>query len=353
MNILAVDPGSTSTKIGVLTNGKIHKTTIEHKRELLNHFGHIMNQKDMRFKTVKRFLKKNGYDKIKFDAIAGRGGLIKPIESGVYEVNHIMLQDLKKGINGYHASNLGGILAYEFAKLFHCHAFIIDPVVVDEMENVAKISGFKDIERKSIFHALNQKSTARKAAEKLGKRYDDVNLIVAHMGGGVSIGAHQQGKVVDVNNALDGDGPFAMERTGSLPVGDLIRLIENKKYTTAELLGIFSKKGGVYSYLNSVNMVEIEKKISNGDNYSKLIIDGLIYQIAKEIGSLAAAIDGKVDAIVLTGGLAKSKFITTNIEKKVKFISTVMVFGGEFELEALIESSKKAIMGVEKIKEYK
>ncbi len=353
LNILAIDPGSTSTKIGVFINGKLHKTTIEHEREIIDSFAHIMDQKDMRFETVDNFLKNNGYDKVKFDAVVGRGGLIKPIESGVYEVNEAMLRDLKNGVNGFHASNLGGILAYEFSRIFLCYAFIVDPVVVDEMDDVARLSGLKDIERKSIFHALNHKSAARKAAEKLGKNYDELNLIVAHMGGGISIGIHKQGRVVDVNNALDGEGPFAMERTGSLPVGDLVRLIDKKRYTTDELLSVFSKKGGVYSYLKNVDMIEIEKRIKNEDKYAKLVIDALVYQVAKEIGALSCAVSGEIDAIVLTGGLAKSNLITNAITKKVKFIADVMIFGGEFELEALVESSLMALKGMEKIKEYK
>ena len=352
MNVLAIDPGSTSTKIGVFIDGKLHKTTIEHKRELLNSFKHIMDQESIRFEVIDNFLKENGYYNIKFDAVAGRGGLIKPIESGVYEVNEAMLKDLRDGVNGFHASNLGGILAYEFSKRFLCHAFIVDPVVVDEMDDVARLSGFKDIERKSIFHALNHKSASRKAAEKLGKRYDELNLVVAHMGGGISIGAHKKGRVVDVNNALDGEGPFAVERTGGLPIGDLVRLIEDKKYTTKELLAVFSKKGGVYSYLNSIDMIEIEKRIKFGDRYAKLVVDALIYQVSKEIGALSAALEGDVDAVVLTGGLAKSTLITQGVQKKVKFIADVIILGGEFELEALVEASLRALNKEEAIKKY-
>ncbi len=352
MNVLAIDPGSTSTKIGVFIDGKLHKTTIEHKRETLNAFKHIMDQEDMRFEVIDNFLKESGYHNVKFDAVAGRGGLIKPIESGVYEVNEVMLKDLRDGINGFHASNLGGILAYKFSKRFLCYAFIVDPVVVDEMDDVARLSGFKDIERKSIFHALNHKSASRKAAEKLGKRYDELNLIVAHMGGGISIGAHKKGRVVDVNNALDGEGPFAVERTGGLPIGDLVRLIENKKYTTKELLAVFSKKGGVYSYLNSIDMIEIERRIKSGDGYAKLVVDALIYQVSKEIGALSAALEGDVDAVVLTGGLAKSSLITQGIQKRVKFIADVIILGGEFELEALVEASLRALNKEEAIKKY-
>ena len=220
------------------------------------------------------------------------------------------------------------------------------------MDKVAKLSGFADIERKSIFHTLNQKSAARKAAKELNKNYSDINLIVAHMGGGISIGAHKKGRVVDVNNALDGDGPFAVERSGSLPVGDLVRLIKNKQYTPDELLAVFSKKGGVYSYLKTTDMIDVENKIKNGDSYAKLVVDALIYQISKEIGSLAAALDGNVDAVVLTGGLAKSKLITEQISNKVNFIAQIFILGGEFEIETLTNLAEMALQGKEPIKTY-
>jgi butyrate kinase len=351
MNILAIDPGSTSTKIGVHVDGELNKTSINHKRELIDSFENIIDQKNMRFEVVNSLLQKE-YGMVKFDAVIGRGGLVKPIKSGVYAVNNQMLHDLKNGISGHHASNLGGILAYEFGKIFSCASFIADPVVVDEMDSIAKLSGFREIERKSIFHALNHKSAALKAAEKAGKPYEELNLIVAHMGGGISIGAHKKGSVVDVNNALDGDGPFAVERTGSLPVGDLIRLIKNKKYTADELLSIFSKKGGVYSYLNTTDMISVEKDIEKGNEHSRLVVEALIYQISKEIGALAAALNGSVDAIVLTGGLAKSRFLVESISKKVEFIAQIFVFGGEFEIETLVDLAKKALLNKEIIKTY-
>ncbi len=353
MKILAVDPGSTSTKIGVLVNGNIIKMTVNHDREIINSFKNIIEQKDMRRQIIENFLDKHGLSGTKFDAVAGRGGLIKPVTGGVYEVNEPMIRDLKKGVNGHHASNLGGILSYELARRFKCHAFIVDPVVVDEMDDVARLSGFKDIERKSIFHALNQKSAARKAASVIGRKYKDINLVVAHMGGGVSIGLHKKGRVVDVNNALNGDGPYAVERTGGLPIGDTVKLILDKKYTPDELLDIFSKKGGVYSYLNSTDMIEIEKKVRNNDRYAELVVEGLAYQISKEIGSLSAAACGDIDAIVLTGGLANSSLIVKGISKRVGFIADVLVFAGEFELEALIEASVMALENKEEIQTYK
>ncbi len=350
MNILAIDPGSTSTKIGISIEGELTKQTINHKREEIERLPSIYEQKQMRFDAIKNFVER--FNIKSFDAVVARGGLIKPVEGGVYEVNEAMIADLKTGIFGQHASNLGGILAYEFANIFNCHAFIVDPVVVDEMEKVAKFSGLAGIERLSIFHALNQKAVARKAAAVKGKTYREANIIVAHMGGGISIGLHRQGRVVDVNNALDGDGPFAMERSGSLPVSGVLKAIINGRYTPEELLQIVSRKGGVYSYLSTVDMIEIEKRITDGDTYAKEVIEALIYQISKEIAALSAAAYGKIDAIALTGGLAKSKMITEGIRKRVEFIAQVLLFEGEFEIEALIEAAERALKEEEPIKTY-
>ncbi len=352
MNILAIDPGSTSTKIGILINDSIIKETISHKRDTIDSFDTIIAQKTFRFKTIKDYISDTVDKDLKFDAVIGRGGLVKPLESGVYFVNDIMLNDLTKGINGHHASNLGGILANEFGRLYNCSAYIADPVVVDELDSIARLSGFRDIQRKSIFHALNQKAAALKASKQLNKDYNSLNLIVAHMGGGISVGLHKKGRVVDVNNALNGDGPFAIERTGSLPIADIVQLIKDNRYTPDELLSIFSKKGGVYSYLGLTDMIEIEDRIKKGDEYAKLIIDGLIYQVSKEIGALACACRGDIDSIVLTGGLANSCLITDSIRSMVEFISKVMVFGGEFELEALIDSARKVLLGELQAKLY-
>ncbi len=351
-NILAIDPGSTSTKVGVFYKNGLMKETISHDRDLIDSFENIFDQKDMRVSSIYAFLKSKGLSSVKFDAVVARGGLLKPIEGGVYLVSEAMLDDLRSGKYGVHAANLGGIIAHEFSVYFSCPAFIVDPPTIDEMDEVAKLTGFKDLTRKSKFHALNQRAAARKAAETLGKRYEEVNLIVAHMGGGVSIGAHKNGTVVDVNNALDGDGPYAVERTGSLPVGDLVRLIKDGIYTPDELLNIFSKKGGIYSYLGLTDMKKIESMIENGDRYARLIVDGFVYQIAKEIGSLACVLDGKVDGIVFTGGLAYSDYIIEKISNKVSFLAPIFVFPGEFEIETLIDGALRVLKGEEKAKDY-
>ena len=350
--ILAIDPGSTSTKVGIFIGGELKKESVEHKKEVLEQFSTVIEQKGMRVEAIRTFLLKNGLDGVKFDATVGRGGLLKPIDGGVYMVDGAMLKDLKEGRYGVHPANLGGILAYEFASLFNCPAFVVDPPTIDEMDSVAKLSGLKEIERKSKFHALNQRATAKKAAELLGKDYRDVNLIVAHMGGGVSVGAHRRGRVVDVNNALDGDGPYSVERSGGLPFGDLLRLVRDGGYSVDELMYKCLKRGGVYSYLGLTDMKKVEVMVENGDEFAKLVVDGFIYQVAKEIGALSSALSGSLDGIVLTGGLAKSRYIVDNLKKRVSFLAPVFVFEGEFEIEALVDGALGALKGEVKIKRY-
>ncbi len=352
LNVLAIDPGSTSTKIGAWLNGELTKSTIYHPKELIDAFDDIPSQKGMRLQAIREFLAKNQMDNVEFDAVVGRGGLIRPLRSGVYEVNSAMLKDLNKGYNGQHASNLGGILASELARIYGCKAFIVDPVVVDEMDRIARYSGLRQIERRSIFHALNQKAVARRAADRLGKRYEDVNLIVAHLGGGISVGLHRKGRVSDVNNALDGDGPFAVNRSGGLPVGDLLKLLQSGEYSPQQLKDTISRAGGVYSYLGETDMRKIERMIEDGNGYANEVIDAMTYQVAKEIGALAVAAAGSIDGVVLTGGLAKSNMIVERIKNRVAFIARVFVFPGEFELEALIEASLRALEGKEPIRTY-
>ncbi len=352
MYILAIDPGSTSTKLGIYDGNQIVKENISHDREIIKKFETIYAQKDFRYDCIKDFLSDSNRINTKFDAVVARGGLMKPVKGGTIKVNEALIEDLKNGYNGHHASNLGGILAYEFAAQFGCDAFVVDPVVVDEMTDLAKLSGFAEITRKSIFHALNQKSMARRVASKLNKSYDEVNLIVVHMGGGITVGLHEKGKVVDVNDGLCGDGPFAPERTGGLPLIGVLDLIKSKKYSVDELVKKFTREGGVYSYLNIVDMKKVEE-LAKTDDKAKLILNGMIYQISKEIGALSTVVNGKIDGIVLTGGIAHSKYITNEIMKKVDFISKVFVEPGEFEIEALIEGALRVLKKEENPLEYR
>ena len=246
-----------------------------------------------------------------------------------------MVSDLKAAQMGEHASNLGGMIAQEIAHQLNIPAFIVDPVVVDELEPVARISGMPEIARVSIFHALNQKAVARRYSKEIDRPYDELNLIVAHLGGGISVGAHEKGRVVDVNNALDGEGPFSPERTGGLPVGDLAKLCYSGKYTHADIKKMIKGKGGLVAYLGSNDGREVVKMIENGDENAKLIFEAMAYQVAKEIGSCATVLKGKVDAIILTGGLAYGEMLTTWIKNRVSFISDVVIYAGEDEMSAL------------------
>lgn len=287
------------------------------------------------------------------DAIIGRGGLLKPIEGGTYEINEAMLEDLKSGFRGEHASNLGGILAYDIAKDLNIRSFIVDPVVVDELQDVARISGLKGIERVSIFHALNQKAVARKHAKSLGKKYEELNLIVAHLGGGVSVGAHEKGKVIDVPNALNGEGPFSPERAGGLPVGQLIELCFSGKYTKEEIKKMIVGNGGIVSYLGTNDAREVSKRIKEGDKEAELIYYAMAYQVSKEIGACAAVLKGNVDGILITGGIAYDEEFTSWIEERVKFIAPVTIYPGEDELAALAQGGLRVLKGEEEAKIYK
>lgn len=351
--ILAINPGSTSTKIAVFEDEHIvFNETLRHSVEELSRYVHVADQYEFRLKIILDTLEKNNMDIDGFSAIVGRGGLLKPIEGGTYKVNEKMLGDLRSTELGEHASDLGGMLAYGIAKEIGVEAYIVDPVVVDELQDVARISGFKDIERISIFHALNHKAVAKRHAKLKGKRYEDMNLIVAHLGGGVSVAAHNKGRVIDVPNALNGEGPFSPERAGGLPVGDLVKLCYSGKYTYEEMKKKLVGNGGLVSYLNTNSAIEVTERISNGDDYAKLIYYAMAYQVAKEIGACAAVLKGDVDGILITGGIAYDEMFTEWIVEMVSFISEVYIYPGEDELTALAEGALRVLKGEEEAKEY-
>ncbi|MEH7106249.1 butyrate kinase, partial [Bacillus sp. JJ1764] len=275
-----------------------------------------------------------------------------PIEGGTYAVNGIMLEDLRSGYSGQHASNLGGIIAHEIAKGLNIPAFIVDPVVVDELEPIARISGFSLIERKSIFHALNQKAVARRVAKELGQKYESLNLIVTHMGGGITVGVHKQGRVIDVNNGLHGDGPFSPERAGTVPAGDLVTLCFSGEYYREEIMKMLVGKGGLVGYLGTNDAVKVEQHIASGDKKAKLVYEAMAYQVAKEIGAASTVLSGKVDAIILTGGLAYGKEFVQMIGDRINWIADVMIHPGENELQALAEGALRVLRGEESVKDY-
>jgi butyrate kinase len=352
--ILAINPGSTSTKFSLFEEENlIFEETLRHSSEELQGFERISDQFHFRRNLIIDSLQKRNIDLERIAAIVGRGGLVKPIESGVYSVNEALKEDLRTGISGQHASNLGGLIADDIATTLCCSkAFIVDPVVVDELQDIARISGHPLIKRKSIFHALNQKAVARLYASSINRRYEDLNLIIAHMGGGISVGAHKKGRVIDVNNALNGDGPFSPERSGGLPSGQLADLCFSGRFTHEEVKQMITGKGGMTAYLGTNSFIEICKSANNGDEKSIFIREAAVYQIAKEIGSMAAVLKGKVDAIILTGGMAFEHSHNESIKSMIGFISEVVVYPGEDELKALAYNGLLALDGKIEIKTY-
>lgn len=351
--VLVINPGSTSTKIGVFDNENcILEKTIRHKSEDIKTFMSIIDQYEYRKNIILEQLDYEGINISKLHAVCGRGGLLRPIEGGTYEVNDAMLHDLRLGYNGEHASNLGGIIAHEIASGLNIPAYIADPVVVDEMEEAARYSGVPDIPRKSIFHALNQKAVARRAAADLHANYGQISLIVTHMGGGITIGAHKNGKVIDVNNGLHGDGPFSPERAGTVPAGDLVSLCFSGQYYRDEIMKKLIGQGGLMAYLQTNDAVEVEKRIEAGDEHAKQVYEAMAYQIAKEIGAMSAVLRGNVDAIVLTGGIAYGKRFVEMITKRINWIADTLVYPGENELQALNESVLRVLKQEEKPEVY-
>lgn len=351
--ILAINPGSTSTKIALYENEDVlYKETMSHSNADLEQFNKISDQFEFRKNIILNILKEQNINLGELNAIVGRGGNMKPVEGGTYQVNEAMVRDLKIGVMGQHASNLGGMIADSIAKDLGLSAFVVDPVVVDEFEEYARISGMPEIKRKSKSHPLNQKAVARRAASELGGEYSDYNFIVAHMGGGISIGAHKKGKLVDVNNCLDGEGTFSPERAGGLPVGSLVELCFSGNYTIDEIKKKITGKGGLVAYLGTNDAREVKKKIASGDNYAKLIYETMAYQISKDIGAAATVLKGKVDNIVLTGGLAYDEELVQWIKERVDFIAPIKVYPGEDEMEAMVQGVIRALNGVEKLKIY-
>ncbi len=352
--ILVINPGSTSTKFALFEEEEmLFEKTLAHSHSDITKYKKITDQFEFRKEHIMQELENRNYDLGRIAVVVGRGGLVRPIESGIYEVNEKMIADLKSGLLGQHASNLGGIIAHDIAAtLPDAKAYIVDPVVVDELEPVARISGHPAIERISIFHALNQKAVARMYAASISKDYEDLNLIIAHMGGGISVGAHKKGRVVDVNNALNGDGPFAPERSGTLPAGQLADLCFSGKYTHAEVKSMITGKGGMVAYLGTNSFIDICKMAEDGDAKVILIRDAAAYQVAKEIGALATVLNGQVNTIILTGGLAFNKTFVGQIKSMVDFIAEVVVYPGEDEIKSLAFNGLLALNGKIAIKKY-
>jgi butyrate kinase len=353
--ILAINPGSTSTKFSLFEEDKlIFEKNLRHSTDELAEFMKMADQFNFRKNLIMSELAERKVDLSEIKAVVGRGGLVSPIESGVYKVNQKMKDHLSGEIFGSHACNLGALIANDIASaLPEAEAYIVDPVVVDELQPAARISGHPEIERRSVFHALNQKAIARIYAASINRRYEDLNLVIAHMGGGVSVGAHKKGRVVDVNNALNGDGPFTPERSGGLPAGQLVDLCFSGRFTHSEILNMITGKGGMMAYLGTNDFIEVCKRAENGESRAMLVRDAFTYQVGKEIGSMAAVLGGHTDAIILTGGIAYHKTTVANIKSMVDFIADVIVYPGEDELKALAFNGLLALDGKIEIKTYK
>ena len=352
-HILTINPGSTSTKVAFYDDERpIFVETIRHSAEEIAAFPNIADQYAFRRDALLSLLNEYQINLESLDAVVGRGGILRPIPSGTYRVNEKMLDELRRPKAREHASNLGAIIADEIARRVGIPAFIVDPVCVDEFDEIAHISGLPEIERRSLSHALNLKAAARRAARELGKRYDEVNLVVAHLGGGISVTAHRWGRMVDVNQALDGTGPFAPERAGGLPVGDVIRLCYSSNYTYKEMLKKISGRGGLVAHLGTNDAREVERRIEMGDEHAKLIYQAMAYQIAKEIGLMATVIKGDVDAIVLTGAMARSEMLVGWIVERVEWIAAVMIYPGEDEMLAMAQGALRVLRGEEQAQDY-
>ncbi|MBP2657073.1 MAG: Butyrate kinase [Firmicutes bacterium] len=350
--ILVINPGATSTKFAVFEGKEVVlKKIVEHQGADLQSFVNVFDQHQYRMKLILKALQEGEIPLSTLNGIVGRGGLLKPVAGGTYNVNELMVDDLKNAKYGEHASNLGAVLAYNFAKKIGVPAFIVDPVAVDEMENVARISGSPELMRVSMSHALNMKAVARKVAIELGSRYEDVDFVVVHLGTGVSVSAHSGGKMIDTIDGKD-EGPFAPDRCGGLPASQLIKLCYSEKYTYAELKNKLQGSGGLYAYLGTKDIRDAEKMAAGGDEKAELILQALVYQIAKEIGAFATVLKGNVYRIILTGGIAYSKRIVEGITARVKFIAPVVVVPGEEELESLAEGAIRVLEGEEEAQIY-
>lgn len=350
---LIINPGSTSTKLGVFEDETLlFEETLRHSTEEIARYATIADQKDFRKEIILNFLKEKNFDIKELGMVVGRGGMLKPIPSGTYATSDALVKDLIVGVSGQHASNLGGVLAKEIGDSIGVPSYIVDPVVVDELEPEARISGVPELPRISIFHALNQKAVAKRYAKEKGVPYDSLNLIVVHMGGGVSVGPHKKGKVVDIFNALDGDGAFSPERAGGVPNGSLIKMCFSGKYTEAEVYKKVVGNGGFNAYCNTNDMRDVEKMVNEGDENAALIRRAFIKQVSKDIGAMATVLEGKVDQIIVTGGIAYDKVVVNGLKEKCEWIAPFTVYPGEDELLALVQGGLRVLNGEEEAGKY-
>lgn len=350
--ILALNLGSTSTKVAYYEDDVCKvKENIEHPASEIKEFSSFWEQDEYRTNIIEKFMKENGIEKDSLDVIVSRGGHTKPLEGGVYRVDEEMLEQQASGLYGQHPCDLGSKIAYRMTKTCKAVPLIVDPPITDEFEPVARLSGHPLIERRSSFHALSHKATAKRYARENGLKYEDLNLIVVHLGGGISVAPHKKGRMIDGDNGLEGDGPFSTNRTGALPVGDLVRLCFSGEYTYKEVIKMLNGNGGLMAYLGTADCREVEKNAET-DEKARLCLDAMIYQVCKQIGAMASVLQGKVDAILVTGGIAYSKTIVQKIKDSVEFIAPIVVYPGENEMESLARGALEVLRGEDEIKEF-
>ncbi|EUJ31799.1 butyrate kinase [Listeria floridensis FSL S10-1187] len=351
--VLAINPGSTSTKIAIYDGEELRfEEEMRHSFDELKKFETILDQLDFRKEAIVERLEQTGFKLAELDAVVGRGGLLRPLKGGTYEVTKKMVNDLKIGVSGQHASNLGGLIAKDLSTPLGIKAYIVDPVVVDELIPTSRISGHAAYERISIFHALNHKATARKVAKQLGKTYEESRFVIAHLGGGISVAAHLGGEAIDVNNALGGEGPFSPERSGTLPMSAFLEACFEPGASKAEMQKQLVGEGGIISYFGTNDMREIERRIEAGDAEAALVFDAMAIQVSKEIAAVSVYFKGNFDGIILTGGLARSQAFTDKVTELVSWIGRVILSPGEDELKALNEGTQRILAKVEQAKEY-
>ncbi|MDD3705880.1 MAG: butyrate kinase [Clostridiaceae bacterium] len=351
--LLVLNPGSTSTKIAVFDNDKeLKKSTVKHPPEEIQNFKSIWDQYDYRKRKILDWVRENNFKLDEIDAVVSRGGTINSVPSGIYLINSKMLEDMKSGKYGKHACNVGCQINYDLGKELNIPSITVDPPVTNELMEIATYTGLPQIRRKASFHVLNQKAIARKLAADLNKKYEDMDCIIVHLGGGISVGTHSKGRIIDANNALDGDGSFSPERAGDLPVGDLIKLCFSGQYSEEEMLKMISGGGGLVAHLGTTDGLVIEERINKGDAKAKEVIEAMAYNVSKEIGAASTALYGKVEAIALTGGLAHWERLVGLIKERIEFLAPVYVYPGEDEMGSLAQGALRYLRGEEECKEY-
>lgn len=352
--ILAINPGSTSTKIALYAGTEeLFCKTIDYPAERIHACPSVYSQLDFRLADVLRVLSEHGIDPESPDFIIGRGGAVKPVHGGAWEITEKMLDDLRKAVYADHASNLGAMIVHELASKKGIPACVVDPPATDEMDDVARVTGHPLFRRRSRLHTLNQKAVAHRAAAELGIPYKKARLIVAHLGGGVSVGAHRRGRIVDVNDAYDGSGPMSPERSGTLPAGQVAKLCFSGDYTPEEFQKMLVGRGGLFAHLGTTDVREILRRIDSGDDHARLVLDAMIYQTAREIGACAAVLEGVVDGVVLTGSIMQSDILAAMLSRKIAFLGRVLVYPGEDEMEALRDAALRVIRGGERVNPYR